>query len=241
LRCPDPALAEQARDYVLGGLSEPDLSAFENHLAGCPACADETTRLEEGLARVERAAVETLPRDSGLWGVLAGTILRPGPALLYLLALLLIYPLLRVASPATDERAAPGASVLGRPLSVLGEPLFRGSSPTDGSSEPVPHLEIDAPTGTVREVLLELHMGLLPDDLREPGSSVLVEIAAEERILWSVRSPREALNERGVLGLLLDLERFSPDRVHTIVVRLDPAGEVVFRRSFLIRTMEGEP
>jgi hypothetical protein len=167
LHCPEPALAEQARDYVLGRLSEPDLSAFEHHLAGCPACAEETTRLEGGLARVEQAAVETLARGPGLWGVLAGTILRPTPALVYLLALLLVYPLLRLVGPATDERAAPGAAVLGRPIRVLGEPLFRGSSAADGSSEPVPHLEIALPAGTAREVLLELHTGLLPDDLRE--------------------------------------------------------------------------
>jgi anti-sigma factor RsiW len=54
--CEQPAIAAWARDYLVGALGEDDASRFEDHLAGCPACA----------ARVERLhrALESLPSPS---------------------------------------------------------------------------------------------------------------------------------------------------------------------------------
>jgi len=54
--CDRPSAAEQTRAYVLGRLSESDEIDFENHLAGCHACAARVGDLDEALGRLARSA-----------------------------------------------------------------------------------------------------------------------------------------------------------------------------------------
>jgi hypothetical protein len=56
--CDDPAQTKRARDYVLGRLAEDDQQAFEDHLAGCHACADQVLRYTQGLERISAQALQ---------------------------------------------------------------------------------------------------------------------------------------------------------------------------------------
>jgi hypothetical protein len=51
--CLLPGAAGRARDYVLGRLAGAAARDFEDHLAGCPACADRVTRMDDGLGKLE--------------------------------------------------------------------------------------------------------------------------------------------------------------------------------------------
>jgi hypothetical protein len=84
-RCEDPSGKERARDYVLGRLSEAGQSAYEDHLAGCHACAEQVLSYERGLERLERVSAETA--SNGLLpGWLAGFVDVSHPGLAVALA-----------------------------------------------------------------------------------------------------------------------------------------------------------
>lgn len=56
--CLNRELGSRARDYVLGRLAEPRAIEFEDHLAGCAACAEKVNAFSASLTRLERAVRE---------------------------------------------------------------------------------------------------------------------------------------------------------------------------------------
>jgi len=73
LSCDRPALVLQARSYVLHELSESECVGFENHLAGCPACAERVNALAESLHRLEQDAVREPETPGSAWVFGRGT------------------------------------------------------------------------------------------------------------------------------------------------------------------------
>jgi anti-sigma factor RsiW len=60
--------------YVLNGVSDAERRAFEQHLTGCRACAQETAELRETAAWLGRAVPEVPAPD--LWPRIFATIVR---------------------------------------------------------------------------------------------------------------------------------------------------------------------
>ena len=241
--CKDPIRGGRARDYVLGRLAETEGVALEDHLVGCEACAEEVLELEAGWGRLEGDLSRAAPSRPAVWGLLARTVLRPVPALVYLVALLLAYPVFRVVGPAGRPQAPSAGDaralspVVPRTVRLVGEPLFRGDRAL--REEPYPPTEI--PWSPVREdpLLLELQGDVRPEDLPEAGAVLRVEILEGDRPVWWDDIGTGDLDERGVLRLLLAGDGLFPGRVYVLRVRLveddRPPEHVVFRRSFLLR------
>lgn len=64
MKCKQPELGGRAGFYVAGTLPEPQQVEFENHLAGCTACASRVAQLEERLGRLPAQPMPRRPRRS---------------------------------------------------------------------------------------------------------------------------------------------------------------------------------
>jgi len=198
------------------------------HVAGCEACADalEACRAEHG------EGVRPAPggKPSGLWNLLAGSILRPVPALAYLLVLgMLVYPAARHVL--TRPGAGAGLPLVGEVVSLRGEPTYR-----DGG-DAAPPVEILRVAGASDLVVLELRVDLDDVDLRDPAAGFTVEIREGDRVIESRRAGTRDLGDEGVLRVALPAEQYPAGHTYaaSLVYRkpghpLD--GRVVFRRSF---------
>ncbi len=235
--CTEPRLADRAGDYLLGRLSERERTVFEDHVAGCPSCAESVLDKERGLARLERALIDPSPRPYGvaaLWRLLSRTILHPAPAFAYLLALTLAYPAFRLLSPVQEVETAPAATVP-RVVRLTPEMVFRGPH---GEGEPAaPAVEIAA----VGEgpLMLEIDADLDESDLSDPGAAFEVEILDGERVVTFATRAAGELGPAGRVPVLLDPRRLAAEREHAVALRFrkpgDPRdGEELFRRSFRI-------
>jgi len=234
-RCTEPLVAGGARDYVLGVLAEGGRIGFEDHLAGCPSCAATVT--EEGLGRLERiVAQEAVARRVRPWEFLAGTILRPVPALVYLVALLLSYPAYRVLAPSAEP--APAARTIPA-VDLIGEIPFRGG-PEDPAGQIAEPVVIEAPRDPDAAVLLRVHTDLDEEDLADPGVRLEARLLDGSSVVWSESKRVSDLSGDGVLSLLVLPAKLPGDRPIALVIQLDRPGdprhgENVFRRSLRIR------
>lgn len=248
--CNWPDRERTARDYVLGRLVEPEAAAFEDHVADCPTCATGVTGLAGALDRLDRAAAPVATIPGRVWLFLSRTVLAPGPALAYLvfLALALSWigglrtggaPEGRPLVPEPSPEPKSLASVIPRVVKLFEEPVYRGL-PQDGAAAPPEVVEAREPDALW---LLELHTGITPDELAEPGQALAVELLEDERVVWSALRPAGDLDAEGVLRLAL-AGSLTPGGMYTVLARLGPedergAREVRFRRSFVLSSAEG--
>jgi len=163
-----------------------------------------------------------------VWSLLAASILRPVPALVYLLALLFVVPLLWLLPPASESPSF----VLPHPVTLESDVLFRGTEP--GAATPV-ELSGRSP------LLLELTLDLSSAERTDPDLLLHVAVTRDaERLLERTRRVDDLIDGR--LPVLLHLPGV-PD-VHggaTFAVRVTArrAGEPepgveIFRRTFRI-------
>jgi hypothetical protein len=216
-------------------LEDETVRRVREHLAGCEACADALEACRAEPAEERRPAPAGVA--SRLWGLLAGSVLRPVPALAYLLALgVLLYPAARHLLTRPGAGAGPGLPLVREVVSLRGEPTYR-----DGGDAATP-VEILRPAGGSGLVLLELRTDLDDQDLRDRAAGFTVEIREGERVIESRNAGTRDLGDEGVLRVALAADRYPADHTYaaSLVYRkpghpLD--GRVVFRRSF--RFVEG--
>jgi hypothetical protein len=243
--------------YANDTLPEDERIRVEAHLEECPACRAllEQARSQSELARqspledhlehvhpsllvaVERAlsTAEPIRRDRGnllesIWRALAATVLRPAPALAYLL-LLIALPAVWIGL----GRDGDGAPALTPTVITLRSERALRSEP--GAPMPEPQ----AVPGGATAVLLRLATDLRPEDLRDEALSFTVEIARDGRLEWSMPQARGDLaieNGRAVVSLLVDPSRLGAG-AHEVVLRVhkpdDPMdGQALFRRRLRI-------
>lgn len=240
--CPLPHVPQRARDYVLERLPEAEQTAFEDHLAGCPECARRVTELEASLLRLERDVADATGLRATPWERLGRTVLAPGPALAYLVVLLLAYPILELARPPRQTAPEVQASARSRGIVVrssarlVGEPVLRGERLSGSGPAEFPPAEITLEPHREMPLLLELDTGLDPADLDGSGVFQVEVHAGDERVLSEQLGPQD-LGRDGSLRLLLPRQVLSSGRTYLVrVVAADPAGteELLFRRSFLL-------
>ncbi len=210
---------------------------IESRLEACTTCRKAFERLREVETQLAGASSAAAARPAGgaianLWAstrdLLTSTLLRPAPALAYLVALALLLPALWLAGRQQGEPA--GAPRL---LVAHGEGAVRGT-PGDARPLVVPPSE-DA-------VLLELRTELLADDIDDPDASFELELRRGDRLLWSRPAARDEfviLDGRAALRLLVYPGRLDEGPLHEISLSVrkpgDPLdGQALFRRSFRV-------
>ncbi len=235
----DPLLLVQ---YV----EEPDslepwtIELIEERLAACEDCRDALARLRELAPDAARSRAAAGSGITGLlqrgWRMLGSTLLRPEPALVYLVLLLVVLPgWLMVREPAPGERGgaifAPAAVVR-----LEGESVVRDTGAERG---PPVELRSSADEGPL---LLELVTELRPED-RDTFDALRIELVRDGDVIWSAERPADALVEidgRLAVPLLLGPDVLERNGVHELRVRsLAPGrlidGVVLYRRRVVVR------
>ncbi|MDQ7088858.1 MAG: hypothetical protein Q9Q13_13830 [Acidobacteriota bacterium] len=188
---------------------------IEALLADSPLAREALACLERTLEAEGRTASSTgrLVRwFEGLWATLRGSVLRPLPALAYLLLACALLPIWRRETPA--------------PLTVPPVVVAAGSDVRRGAGgAPDGRLLLDGEG----PVLIELHTGLLAEDLAgATGWSLALE--QDDTTLWSVEIDRarfEMSPGGAVLRVMIDLAALEPGKPYSAVLRVHRPGDLL--------------
>jgi len=225
-------------DYVerRGTLEPETVRWIENRLEACTTCREAHTRLVEVARALEgetAPVVERRPWLGGLWSLLASTVLRPAPALAYLVALVLLLPALWLGRPSPMRESIAAAPTR---IAVEGDRATRTGAP--GGLPAAAPLEIPA---SASAVLLELETELEPGDLaRVPA--LTIELRRGDALAWSAPAASAGfIVRRGriVVPVVLRPEGLTRGVEHTILLRAsrpgDPLdGQALFRRTLRV-------
>ena len=236
---------ERLWDLARGALDRDEAAEVLDHTVDCPDCslalrvAHETFAASGMPSESRRAHRSTSPRE-GVWAWLAGGILHPAPALMYLMLLLVSYPLYRVLAPVTSPPTkappvapspahlspAPGLRDL-RILRITGDLSLRGET---------------APPEPLRVRLGEgelLVLKLFPDieDLpKEPGGAFRVRVLHGDDVVAEATRRVADLDKDQSVSLLLDRKRLSAGMTYTVEVAasspVHPSAPPILRQSF---------
>ncbi len=164
-----------------------------SHLQACDVCASAVTTLRSMAAPPQTLKPERGSR--GLWSLLAGTILRPLPALAYLLvAAAGLTWIARTPGPAPLPPQPP-AGLLPAPVSIREEISMRG-----GGNAPEPVRVPVKPGGPVR---LALQTDLDPEDTAPGAPPLHLALRRGETTLWSTAVAPDSIPPDGVLEVVL--------------------------------------
>lgn len=194
---------------------------IEATLASCRTCReardlllDVGARLEQAESARDRAGSAVRP---SLWDRLAATLLRPAPALAYLLALVILAPALLVSLRGKNVPIGAPAAV----VRTTGESALRDVDGDTIETAPL-RLSADGPT------LLILETGLAPTDLERLGFEI--ELVRGERLLWSrPTSGQEFVVDDGQvrLPLMLRTDRLRHSVDHQVILRVRRDGDAL--------------
>ena len=203
------------------------------HLDRCAVCHDALSILEE-LSRMPPSSAlhEVAPVRRGFWRVLVDRFLGPGPALAYLMLvmILVVWQPSRVPGPA-ENRAI---EVLPLATRLSGEMAFRTGSETRTQPPPV---EISIPDSGV--LLVDLMTDIDEEELEDTTAAFRLELNVDGKTLWSDVRRSVDFDSRGRLSVLLDPEQLTLGNDYTFVLRFERPGSAdhgleVFRRSFRV-------
>ena len=212
---------------------------IEGKLDSCATCREAYERMLEVGTRLALDSAEAAPpvaaqRDplARIWGWLSSTLLRPAPALAYLLLLVLIVPWLW-----RDEGRGSGTAPLRSPavVPVEGERATRAAG-----VDPDAPLVLESSGDTV---LLELRTELTVEDLADPGLDYSVELERDGSRLWSERRALVELVPREgsvIVPVVLDPGVLEAGVRYDVLLRVrkpgDPLdGQALFRRALIVQ------
>lgn len=250
------------------GALEPEARRFvTTHIRSCAPCAEALEILEDmgrssmagdpvvvpasSLAPASPEGVfETMLRAAGgLWDRLGRTVLRPGPALAYLAALVVLLAALVIRRPvpgpgpglaqsdASPAQQAPAPeptriALLPPAIELPEEVVFR-----DGATPPAPLvIKTPAASGTI---VLSLVTSLASDDLSDAKARFRLVLTQGDRTVFERECRRADLDRRGRLLITLDpasVRAGAPCLARILRVAPGTAadGEEVYRRSFVL-------
>jgi hypothetical protein len=257
-------------DYVEtpGALVAATISSVKEHLEGCGPCReaaailrDMSTLPVEALRAggPETGRLESAPHRPSLvariWDLLSRSILRPLPALAYLVVVLLLLPAVGrrfipgpvlEPAPAAPVTTAPGpgpersaASVVPPPQRVDARDSYRSVMAPAGGGPAILRVEPGLP------LLIEVDPDLDRGDLDAPGAAFDVSITIGGRTVAHATARTADFDARGRVRLLISGDLVPPHSDGEIVVARAAAlpgggsastgGEVLFRRRFTTR------
>ncbi len=210
-------LTEYAEDP--GALDPATRRHVETLLARSPlsrqalGCLEQTLAAERGDASEAAVSASAPTRwPARLWEILRGSVLHPLPALAYLLLACALLPIWR-------QRDAPPLA-LPEVIVVAGDQARRGAANASG-----PALVVEGKG----QVWLELHTGLLAEDLAGDGGWTLT-LERDDEVISSLAIDRSRfeLDPRGArMKVLLDLDALQPNRTYTLVLRVRRPGDLL--------------
>ncbi|ANM30167.1 hypothetical protein ABI59_12175 [Acidobacteria bacterium Mor1] len=231
--------------------------AIREHLEGAAASREAAAIVREIPAAVSSPEVEPVVRDvradspseqpslaARVWEFLGSTILRPAPALAYLLvAGVLLVPTLRTFQDATPEQVTtppvgepaaatgPAAALPGPVLVLPGETRLRDAPGEVPAPEPA-----KLPAGGPQWVALQTD---IDDWIRSTENASLdLELGADETGLLSI--PVSEVDVDGTVRVLLFPDRLPVDQVTELRLRLRAAGHAMDGRVLYRRGLEVE-
>lgn len=245
---------ERFWDAARGALATGEVEHLLDHAAECAACGlalriAREVHAASGLAQHQHLSAQVERRQGGrLWRLLAGTVLRPEPALAYLLLLALSWPLYRNILSHPEVTAAPEAAVqpaagTDRPQdgraavpSPEARPAFRATRVLTLETEPVPRgggatvppLRVSAAAGEVLvlRIFLDLDAGEIESDMH-----LRVHLASPDRMIMDATLPPGSVDDDGSLTLVVDRLALQSGVVHRLEVARN--GDILFRRSLV--------
>jgi len=227
------------------GAFEPEARrSVTSHLRECASCSGELEILQD-IGRSVMAGDSTT-----LWERLSRTVLRPGPALAYLAAVLVLLVALPMRRPAPGPVPAPvpanpppaipapapsrpsGVVLLPPAIELPGEADYR-----DGEA-PLPPVVVK-PMGPAGTLVFSLVTDLTRDDLSETAGRFRVIVARDDRTVLDRECRAADFDRRGRLLLAFDpgtVAAGAPCLVRILRVAPGTAsdGEEVYRRAFVI-------
>ena len=200
---------------------------IEQKLEECETCREAHALLREVASSLEPKQERFRPL-AWLRDRLGATVLRPAPALAYLVALMVLVPYLLVR-----ERSIDAPFVTAPVLALRSEPTVR-----DEGGDASPPLEIASPQGDRGTVVLLLETDLVEADLREGRMKLALELRRGDEVLESREVGArdfEFRDGRGVLPLVLRTKTLQEASDLEVSVRAllpgDPLdGQPLFRR-----------
>lgn len=229
---PDCIREDRMWDLARGVLDPHETTAILDHTLQCAECTLALRLAHETFAASGMASES--PRAAGsstrFWDQLAGSLLRPEFALVYLLLLVVSFPAYRLLAPGAIAPALPPGPGIQKPepgsaidhpssgLSVLRVLRLTGDLKLrSGSSQVVP------PSVRLGEgEALELKLFLDAEDLpKDPRAGIIVRVLDGDRTVGSTIRNVSDLGEDQSLSLVLDREHLHPGT--TYVVEVAPA------------------
>jgi hypothetical protein len=220
-----------------GRLAPAEVASLLDHAASCADCSL-AMRVAQAMGS-EAMPARAAGRESigaRVWGALAGTVLRPAPALAYLLLLALSLPLYRetmrrneppppVVAPPVVTAPAARSLTLSAPsvIRITGDVEMRGGSAPATLRLPVAPGEV---------VLLKVFPDFAdaPDAARGP---LVVRLLAGDAVVYETLRPAGGLDSDGSLPIVLDGRDLRSGASYRIEVRPEH-GEPVFRQTFTL-------
>lgn len=217
------------------GLEAETVLWIEGRLATCADCREAFSNLQAvGAALAPIADAE--PRRSVLWDWLAATLLRPAPALAYLLIAAVGLPLLWFMRAPGDPFAAVQVVALSGERAQRDQPAGPGDPP---GTTPITIRLVDAG----RPLLVELVTDLVADDLRAGALGFVVELTTNGRPVKSERRDAAAFvlrDGRAVLPLMLDPRLLRLGQDYRVAIRVDKPGDPLDNQALFVRHLRFE-
>jgi hypothetical protein len=214
---------------------EPRLTSWiEEHLQSCTPCREavEIVRDLESDGKPGGEPSLTTPRPDRvtLWDWLARTLLRPVPAMAYLVLLVAVVGLWIGGRDSSTPAPHTNIELLLPGVSLYPEERFRS-----GESHEAEPVEIAFEAG--RDLYLRVHTEIDDRILADAAAAFRLEISGGGQDVASRRLDRFELSDLGILSLKLRGEALRAGESYRVEVRLDhPASsrhdEVLFERTF---------
>jgi len=237
------------------------------HLAACDICGEAAEILRdmgalpaavlEGASPGRAAAAESV-RDGGprsalarLWDRLSISVLRPLPALVYLVVALLALPGLRRTfapepppqTPPVETPSDPGPAATAPPVVLSPPQRIRAAIEMRGGGQaaPGPALIRVAPG---RPLLLEIDPDLDREDRIGSDAGFAIELHVDDASSLTLPCRTDDLDAHGRLRIVVPAGLVQPGATGTIVLRLRRPGqardgEVLFERALLFAASQG--
>ncbi len=213
------ALDVEARDRI------------QRHLDVCEICRD-------SLAIVRALPPESPARETetGLlqrvWQALAATVLRPAPALAYLLLLAVLTPtwIYLRSGRVPDLIAGEPIATVGPTVRVVGEERMRAEG-----DDATPPLRISHRGRTA--VVAELVTGIPSEELADPAAAFVIRLLDGSRVMWEAERSGSDFGGDGVLPLVLRPAAFDRGASYEIVVIFRKPGDALDGRTLYRRSI----
>ncbi|HJQ99465.1 MAG TPA: zf-HC2 domain-containing protein [Candidatus Polarisedimenticolaceae bacterium] len=228
-------------DLARGALSPEETASVLDHALECADCrlALRVARETFAASGMPPATSRAVSLSSRWWGFVAGSVLSPAPALVYLLLLALSFPLYRFLSSPAEKTPGPAAAPIVAPRPAPEAPALRGVRVLRLTGDISLRGDEGAGSPTPMRVSLEegetLMLKLYPDaaDLpKDPEAVLLVRVLAGAVVVSETRRRVSDVEPDRSLSVVVDVDALEPGKPYRAEVAT-VSGPAILHQSFL--------